>query len=111
MEKDTEDKCYITFVFEWTEAVSATNAFEGSQFGPAFGAATGNLMRVNDILEEALREIANGTCDAEDIAQDALDQMQAHTVQQMNLHPRRRKIEEAEQREADERSQPAVTEV
>ena len=89
---DTETKCYISFVFEWTDAVSATNAFEDSQFGPALGVATGNLLRMNDIMEEALREIANGTCDAEDLAQDALGKIDAHIVEQMNLHPRRRRV-------------------
>jgi hypothetical protein len=99
-------KCFITLVFEWTDAVSKVDYWNDSALGPALGAATGNLLHVNDILEQALAEIAHGCSDAEDIAQDALDKANAHVRSQMNLHPRRRQTEEP--CKGDERTAPSA---
>ena len=87
---------YITFVFPWTQKVSGTNAFRDSQFGPACGAATGNLLWMSDVFEEALGEIASGCSDAEEVAQDALDKVHEYIRQQMDAPQAPTPIEEPE---------------
>jgi hypothetical protein len=88
------ERRYITLVFEWTEAVSKLG-YNDTHLGEAVAVATGNLLTVNGILEDALGDIANGSCDAEDLAQDALDKANEHVLKHMRISPEaRRQIEE-----------------
>jgi hypothetical protein len=73
----SDEKRYFTLVYEYTPAFMNYNPFNyETPWGSAEGVSIGDVLHESTVYEEALQEIANGSCDADQIAAKALEEIE-----------------------------------